>query len=51
MTALAWAAYKGHTQIVDILLNAGASPDIQDQVYLCPPLCVYVCVYSVTVYV
>ena len=32
MTALAWAAYDGHTQIVDILLNAGASPDIQNQV-------------------
>jgi ankyrin repeat protein len=31
-TALAWAAYQGHTQIVHILLNAGASPDIQDQV-------------------
>ena len=41
MTALAWAAYKGHTQIVDILLDAGASPDIQDQVYnSCVPLCV-----------
>ena len=30
--ALAWAAYKGHKQIVNILLNAGAKPDIQDQV-------------------
>ena len=32
MTALALAAYKGHKEIVDILLNAGAKPDIQDQV-------------------
>ena len=32
MTALAWAAYHGHKQIVSILLNAGANPDIQDQV-------------------
>jgi ankyrin repeat protein len=30
--ALALAAYHGHTQIVHILLNAGASPDIQGQV-------------------
>ena len=32
MTALAWAAYQGHKQIVHILLNAEANPDIQDQV-------------------
>jgi hypothetical protein len=31
-TALALAAYHGHTQIVHILLNAGASPDVQGQV-------------------
>ena len=29
---LTWAAYKGHKEIVNILLNAGAMPDIQDQV-------------------
>ena len=32
MTALAFAAYQGHKQVVHILLNAGANPDIQDQV-------------------
>lgn len=32
MTALAWASYKGHKQIVNMLLKAGAKPDVQDQV-------------------
>ena len=32
MTALAWAAYEGHEQVVDVLLKAGANPDIQDKV-------------------
>ena len=32
MTALAWVAYVGHKQIVHILLNAGANPDIQNKV-------------------
>ena len=31
-TALAWAAHEGDKQIVHILLNAGANPDIQDEV-------------------
>ena len=39
MTALVWAAYQGDQQIVLILLNAGANPDIQDQVADC--VCVY----------
>ena len=30
--ALALAAYQGHKQVVHILLNAGANPDIQGQV-------------------
>ena len=29
MTALAWAAQEGHEQVVDVLLKAGANPDIQ----------------------
>ena len=32
MTALTWAAYKGHEQVVDVVLKAGANPDIQDKV-------------------
>ena len=35
MTALAWAAYEGHEQVVDVLLKAGANPDIQDHVCSC----------------
>jgi ankyrin repeat protein len=31
-TTLAWAASKGHKQVVDVLLKAGANPDIQDHV-------------------
>ena len=34
-TALAWASWKGHKQTVDVLLSAGAKPDIQDQVSWC----------------
>lgn len=33
MTALVWAAYQGHEQIVHILLKEGANPDIPDQVH------------------
>ena len=32
MTPLAWAAIKGRKQIVHILLNKGANPDIQNEV-------------------
>ena len=32
MTALAVAARHGHEQVVDVLLKAGANPDIQDKV-------------------
>ena len=32
MTALAWAAHQGYEQVVDVLLKAGANPDIQDNV-------------------
>jgi hypothetical protein len=61
-TALALAAYHGHTQIVHILLNAGASPDIQGQVHciaehqcvcvrLCACImCVCVCMHGVWMY-
>ena len=31
MTSLVWAAQEGHEQVVDILLKAGANPDIQGQ--------------------
>ena len=46
-TALAWAARKGHNNVVHILLNAKANPDIQDQVNLhmwsCVSLLLYMC--------
>jgi hypothetical protein len=45
-TALALTSYNGHTQVVHVLLNAGASPDIQGQVKL--PLC-DVCMWCVCV--
>ena len=32
ITALAWASLQDHDQIVDVLLKAGADPDIQDKV-------------------
>ena len=35
MTALAYAASQGYKQVVDMLLNAGANPDIQDKVCRC----------------
>ena len=34
MTALAWAAFKGREQVVDMLLKAGANRDIQDKVII-----------------
>ena len=32
MTTIASAASEGHEQVVDVLLKAGANPDIQDHV-------------------
>ena len=32
MTAVALAVRQGHKQVVDVLLKAGANPDIQDHV-------------------
>ena len=29
MTALTWATHQGHEKVVDVLLKAGANPDIQ----------------------
>ena len=34
-TALAAAARKGHEQVIDVLLKAGANPDIQEHVCSC----------------
>lgn len=31
ITALAYAGNKGYEQVVDVLLKAGANPDIQDR--------------------
>ena len=33
MTPLIWAAFEGHIQEVELLLQAGAVIDIQDKVY------------------
>ena len=43
MTTLTWAAYRGNKEVVNVLLQAGANPDIQDQVCVC--VCACVCVY------
>ena len=32
ITALAWASIQGHETVVEMLLKAGAKPNIQDQV-------------------
>ena len=32
ITALIWAAYRGHQAIVEMLLAAGANTDMQDEV-------------------
>ena len=35
MTALIWASGRGHTEVVDHLLEAGANPDAADKVGDC----------------
>jgi len=32
MTALMWASFHGHTDVVHALLSGGAQPDLQDKV-------------------
>ena len=44
-SALSWAAYEGHKQVVHILLIKEANPDIQDQVKC---RCVCVCVFELS---
>ena len=47
MTALMWAAYNGHSDVIKVLLEAGASIEAKDNVSkrisICTCLCV--CVY------
>ena len=40
MTALTWAAYRGNKQVVDVLLQAGANPNIRDKVIVRMCVCV-----------
>ena len=35
LTALNQASFDGHYKVVDLLTNAGAVVDVQDEVYLC----------------
>ena len=48
MTALIWAALNGHSDIVKVLLEAGASIEAKDNVSkrisICTCVCVCVCV-------
>ena len=50
MTALILASIRGHKDVVETLLEAGAKPDIQDKVTVCVHvfvfllMCVCVCV-------
>ena len=37
MTALKEASFIGHHKVVDLLTNAGAAVDVQDEVCLCKP--------------
>ena len=42
MTALAWAAYQDYEQVVDVLLKAGANPDILCHVCSCQCSCIII---------
>ena len=48
MTALMWAAIYGHTDIIRVLLEAGASTeaknDVSKRISICTCVCVCVCV-------
>ena len=35
-TALMLASFFGHQKVVDLLINAGAAVDVQDEVCVCP---------------
>ena len=48
MTALIWAAYNGHSDVIKVLLVAGAAIEAKDNVskriFICTYVCVCVCV-------
>ena len=45
MTALVIAAIKNYEEVVDVLLKAGANPDIQSHV-CCNKICLHINYYS-----
>ena len=48
MTALMWAAYNGHSDIIKVLLEADAAIEakynVSKRISICTCVCVYVCV-------
>ena len=44
MTSLAWAAGRGHTEIVQMLISKGAKVNTADKVCISVCVCVCVCV-------
>ena len=47
MTALIWAAYNGHSDVIKVLLVAGAAieakDDVSKRISICTCVCVCVC--------